>query len=139
MNTVKQFYQEYTPTEEDNLELIRILTKPDVYETLKLLRTAIVTRDDLEKLKKKNVDDPSEVLKMLWDTHVIHVLVDKSGNEYFALLSDFYIDTIFPKYLLNIIKERYEQKSKGDKELIEYLNILEDIYLNIIKQETPRE
>jgi len=62
---------------------------------------------------------------------MIKVLQDKSGKEYYTLQSDFYIELIFPKYLLKTIKEAYEQKFQSDKVLIEYLNILEDTYLNI--------
>ena len=35
------------------------------------------------------------------------------------------------KYLLNIIKAEYEKKSKADQVLVEYLNILENTYLNL--------
>jgi hypothetical protein len=128
---VKNFFQNYRPLEQDNINIIDILIDPQIYETLKLLRTAIITRNDLEKLKKKGVTDFNRVLKDLWEREMIKVFQDKSGNEYYALLSDFYLDMIFPKYLLNIIKNVYDQKSKDDKVLIEYLKILEDFYMDI--------
>ncbi|MBY9011114.1 MAG: hypothetical protein KGD70_01940, partial [Candidatus Lokiarchaeota archaeon] len=127
----KKYFQNYRPSEQDNLRLIDNIINPQVYETLRLLRTAIVTKNDLEKLKKKGVDDIDEVLKMLWETQMIQVFQDDRNNEYYALLSDFYVDKIFPKYLLNIIKSEYEKKSKADQVLIEYLNILENTYLNL--------
>ena len=129
--SVKKFFQSYRPSEEDNLKIIEALIDPQVYETLKLLRTAIVTRNDLEKLKKKGVDDVDGVLKTLWDGQMIQVFQDNKGNEYYALLSDFYLSLMFPKYLLNIIKIEYENKSKADQVLIEYLNVLEDTYYNV--------
>jgi hypothetical protein len=100
-----------------------------VYETLRLLRTAIVTRNELEKLKKKGVDNIDEVLKTLWENQIIQVFQDKKGNEYYALLTDFNISLMFPKYLLNIIKMEYVNKSKADPVLVEYLNVLEDAYM----------
>jgi hypothetical protein len=127
----KKFFQNYRPSENDNLTIIDVLINPQVYETLRLLRTAIVTRNDLEKLKKKGVDDVDEVLKMLWESQMIQVFQDDRGNEYYALLSDFYVELIFPKYLINIIKEEYEKKSKADQVLIEYLNVLENTYVNL--------
>ena len=127
----KKFFQNYRPTEEDNLRIIEILIDSQVYETLRLLRTAIVTKNDLEKLKKKGVDDVDGVLKMLWDNQMIQVFQDDRNNEYYALLSDFHLDLIFPKYLLNVIKKEYDQKSKADQVLIEYLNVLEDAYLDL--------
>ncbi|MHA1302002.1 MAG: hypothetical protein ACTSO9_21510 [Candidatus Helarchaeota archaeon] len=127
----RKFFQNYRPSEEDNLRIIDNIINPQVYETLRLLRTAIVTRNDLEKLKKKGVDDIDAVLKELWDSRMIQVFQDDRGNEYYGLLTDFHLALFFPKYLLNVIKKEYEQKSKADQVLIEYLNVLEDTYQTI--------
>jgi hypothetical protein len=128
---VRNFFQKYRPTEGDNLRVLDILTNPQVYETLRLLRTAVVTKNDLEKLRKKGVEDLDDVLKMLWDTQMIQVFQDERENEYYALLSDFYLNLTFPKYLMNVIKTVYEQKSKADQVLIEYLTVLENTYTNL--------
>ncbi len=127
----KKFFQNYRPSESDNLRVIEIIINPQVYEVLRLLRTAIVTKNDLEKLKKKGVDDIDEVLKILWERQMIQVFQDDRNNEYYALVSDFFIDKIFPKYLLNVIKAEYEKKSKADQVLLEYLTVLENAYLNL--------
>ena len=128
---VKKYFQNYHPSEGDNLRIIDILINPQAYETLRLLRTAIVTKNDLEKLKKKGVEDLDDVLKMLWDTQMIQVFQDERNNEYYALLSDYYLDLIFPKYLLNTIKKVYKQKSKANQVLAEYLTVLENSYTEI--------
>jgi hypothetical protein len=127
----RSFFQNYQPTEGDNLRVLDILTNPQVYETLRLLRTAVVTKNDLEKLRKKGVEDLDDVLKMLWDTQMIQVFRDERENEYYALLSDFHLNLVFPKYLMNIIKTVYDQKSKADQVLIEYLTVLENTYTNL--------
>jgi len=126
----KKFFQNYHPTEEDDLKIVDLIINPQAYEMLRLLRTAIVTKNDLEKLKKKGVEDIDGVLKLLWENQVIQVFRDERNNEYYALISDFYLNTIFPKYLINTIKEEYENKSKSDQALIEYLNVLEDSYMD---------
>jgi len=126
---VKKFFQTYKPSEQDNLRVVDIIVNPQVYETIKLLRSNIVTKDDLEKLKKKGVEDMDEVLKMLAESQVIHEFQDDSRNKYYALLSDFCIEMIFPKYLLNIIKVEYEKKSKAEQVLVEYLTVLENTFL----------
>lgn len=127
--TVKKFFQNYRPSEEDNLIITEVLSNPQTYETLRLLKMAVVTKSELEKLKKKGVDDIDEVLKILWQNQIIQVFQDKKGIEYYALLTDFNVSLIFPKFLLNVIKMEYENKSKADKVLIEYLNVLEDAYM----------
>jgi len=128
---VKQFFQNYHPTNADNLQIMNIFNNPDVYHILRLLRTTIATRQDLEKLRKKGVSDIYEPLKLLFDAKMIKIFRDENNNEYFTLLSDFYIDLIFPKYLLRIIKAVYEQKSISNRALIEYLQILEDTYFDL--------
>lgn len=126
--TVKGFFQNYRPSREDNLELINLMMDPQVYETLRLLRTMVCTKNEIEKLKKKGVEEVDRVLKTLWDNQIVHVFQSSEGIEYYALLSDFYIDTIFPKYILQTIISEYDVKSKADRVLVEYLNVLEDAY-----------
>ena len=130
-NDVKRYFQNYQPNEGDNLRVLDALSNPQVYETLRLLRTAVVTKNDLEKLRKKGVEDLDDVLKMLWETQIVQVFQDDRGNEYYALLTDFYLDLMFPKYLMNVIKTVYDQKSKADQVLIEYLTVLENTYTSL--------
>ena len=126
---VRNFYQKYRPTEEDNLKILdEVIADPQVYEILKLLRISIVTKNVLEKLRKKGVDDIDGGLKKLWDNQMIHVFQDSKGNEYYALLTDFYNSLIYPKYMLNMIIYQYGVKSKSNSVLIEYLNVLDDNY-----------
>ena len=136
---VKTYFQDYHPSEEDNLKIINILIDPEVYETLRLLRTAIVTRQELEKLRIRGVKDISGVLQLLLDRQMIKIFRDQNNNEYFALLTDFYIDIIFPKYILNVIKTVYEQKSKPNKALMEFLKSLEETYFSMKKQEKSKK
>ncbi|MDX1798165.1 MAG: hypothetical protein R3255_05910, partial [Candidatus Lokiarchaeia archaeon] len=135
IDIVKKFFRSYIPTNEDNLKIVKLLSDPQVHLTLRLLRSIIVSRQDLEKLKVKGVVDPYSAVKALWDNQLIAVFQDEMKNEYYALLSDFYIDLIFPKYILQIIKTSYEQKSLTDKVLIEYLGTLEDVYYNLKSEE----
>ena len=126
---IRNFYQKYRPSDEDNIKILDdVIADPQIYEILKLLRISIVTKNVLEKLRKKGVDDIDGGLKKLWDNQMIHVFQDTKGNEYYALLSDFYTSLIYPKYMLNIIIQQYGVKSKSEAVLIEYLNVLDDNY-----------
>ncbi len=126
--SIKNFFQDYKPSKEDNLELIKLVMDPQVYECLKLLRTMFPTKNELEKLKKKGVYDLDEALKALWENQMIVVFQKSKGIEYYALVSDFEISTFFPKYILNTIIKEYDVKSKADRVLIEFLNVLEEAY-----------
>ncbi|MFX0018900.1 MAG: hypothetical protein ACFFAF_09240, partial [Candidatus Hermodarchaeota archaeon] len=132
---IKKYFKDYRPTEEDNIKVVSLLINPQIYLTFRLLRTSIVTIKDLEKLQKKGVEDVYSILKTLWENQVITVFQDDNNNEYYALLTDFYVDLLFPKYLLRVIRELYKQKSKTDKVLIEYLNTLEDKYFDLKAQD----
>ncbi|GAH06598.1 unnamed protein product, partial [marine sediment metagenome] len=125
---VRKYFQNYRPSEEDNLKLIKILTDPQLYEILKLLRIAIVTRNSLEKLRKKGVDDIDGGIKKLLEFNIMLSFQDGQGAEYYALLSDFHVSLVYPRYILNMILHQYDVKSKSDGVLIEYLKVLEDTY-----------
>jgi hypothetical protein len=127
-NEVKSFFASYEPSEEDNAAILELLVNPEVYEALTLMRQAIVTRDDLEKLKKKGVEDVDLVLKVLWDSKMIAVLRDPQGNEYYGLKSDVLAQRFFPEYMVNVVRQNYKEKSKADAMLLEHLEILEEAY-----------
>jgi len=137
--SVKKYFQTYRPSEEDTLKLINILIDPQAYITLKLLRTTIATKNELEKLKKKGVENIDATLRLLWENQIIQVFQDMKKVEYYALLSDLNVSLVFPKYLLNIIKKQYEVKSKSDQVLIECLNVLEDMYLEFLTKSKPEK
>ncbi|MFX1375832.1 MAG: hypothetical protein ACFFA0_08475 [Promethearchaeota archaeon] len=137
---VRKFFQKYRPSDEDNLKILEeVITDPQVYEILKLLRISIVTKNVLEKLRKKGVDDIDGGLKKLWDNQMIQVFQDTKGNEYYALLTDYYNSLIYPKYMLNTIIYQYGVKSKSNSVLIEYLNVLDDSYRPIKVQVQEKE
>ena len=128
ITALKSFFKTYRPSEEDNLKLLEILTDPQIYEVLKLLRRAFVTRSTLEKLRKKGVDDVDSCLKKLWEVDLVHTFQTDRGTEYYALICDFTISLVYPRYILNTILHQYDVKSKANDVLIEYLNVLDDVY-----------
>ncbi|MBY9004402.1 MAG: hypothetical protein KGD73_10555 [Candidatus Lokiarchaeota archaeon] len=129
--TVKKWFENYQISEEDNLALLDIITDPQIFEVLKLLRIAIVTKNALMKLKKKGVEDIDECLKKLWEANIVHVFQDNNGNEYYALLSNPCIFLAHPKFILSTIIHQYDVKSKSEPVLIEYLKVLDDNYSSI--------
>ncbi|MHA1473658.1 MAG: hypothetical protein ACTSPA_02440 [Promethearchaeota archaeon] len=126
---IRNFFKHYTPNERDNLEIIeKVLLDPACYEVLKLMREAIVTRNDLEKLRKKGVDDVDRVLKAFWETKMVAVFKDDKGNEYFCLICDFYIDKFFPRYLVDTIRKQYRSRAQNSNVLIKALEMMREEY-----------
>lgn len=137
---VRKFFQKYRPSEEDTLKILdEVIVDPQVYEILRLLRISIVTKNTLEKLRKKGVDDIDGGLKKLWDNQMIHVFQDTKGNEYYALLTDFHSSLIYPKYMLKTIIHQYEVKSKSNGVLLEYLNVLDNSYKPVKAQSEEKK
>lgn len=126
---VLKYFEQYKWSVEDNVKIIdNILLDPAVYEVLKLLRIAIVTKNDLEKLKKKGVDDYKKVLKKLYEAGMITVLEDDKKTEYYALISDFYIGQFYPAYHVDTILNHYRTGSRSPQSLMEGLGILKEEY-----------
>ena len=135
---VKNFFSDYRNSEEDNIKLLELLLDPPVYETISLMRQSIVTRDDLEKLQKKGVDDVDDVLKKLWGVKMILVLRDSDGNEYYGLQSDVKIRKIFPDYNLNMIRKQYAAKIKSTQVQLEYIDALRDMFNSNLQDSKKR-
>lgn len=129
LTEIKNFFKAYKPSEADNITVIgQVILNPQSYEVLKLLREAIVTRNDIEKLRKKGVDDVDKVLRDLYETKMINIIQDDKGVEYYYLASDFYIGKIYPKYILDIIRDQYRNKSQNGAALLKALDLLKEEY-----------
>ncbi len=125
----KNFFSSYQPSEEDGQQLLNVVLDGPTYETLKLMREAFTTRDDLEKLKKKGVENVDAVLKVLWDARVLAVLRDPQGNEYYALKADVVVEKFMPKYQIDVVRHNYNTKSKANVVLLEHLNVLKEAFV----------
>jgi hypothetical protein len=126
---VRNFFSTYKPSEEDNMKLINdVLLEPQVYEVLKLLREAIVTRNDLMKLVKKGVEDVDKVLRTLWDNRLISVFQDDKAVEYYCLLCDVNITRFFPRYILDSIRAQFRNKSQNPNALVKALLLMKEEY-----------
>jgi hypothetical protein len=136
---VKNYFQNYRPSEEDNLQIITLLTDPQLYEILKLLRTSIVSRNSLEKLKKRGVDDIDSGIRKLLNNGIVSIFQTGEGIDLYALISDVDISLVYPRYILNTILHQYDVKSKANGVLIEYLNVLEDTYRPFKSKEKLKE
>ena len=126
---VRNFFELYVPSEADNLAIIdKVLLDPACYEVIKLMREAMVTRNDLEKLRKKGVDDVDRVLKAMWETKLIAVFQDDKNNEYFCLTSDFFIERFYPRYNIDNIRQQYRTRSQNPNALLKALDMMKDEY-----------
>jgi hypothetical protein len=127
---VRKFFQSYKIGDEDSLKVItKALLDPQIYEVIVLMRQAIVTRQDLEKLRKKGVTDLDYVLRTLWDLNMVTVIQDQNETEYYGLLCDFSLTKYYPTYNIDTILRRYKEKSETVPVLLKALDIMREEYL----------
>ena len=105
---IKEFFNDYTPSEEDSLRLAAILINSDVYGVLKLLRVMVATNSELEKLRQRGVGDVEKAINTLIRYNLVQSFEDEQSNKYYALISDVYVKLIFPKDIINNIITGYE-------------------------------
>src|SRR6056297_1128625 len=133
---VRNFFLNYEVSKEDNIKVIdEVLLDPAVYESVRLMREAIVTRNELEKLRKKGVDNVDRVLKILWQNKMIAVFKDEKDTEYYALLSDFHILKIYPKYNVDTIREQYRSRTKNPNSLVKALDLMKSEYYSMLEEQ----
>jgi len=131
---VKSYFETYKPSDSDNLRIIdQIMLDPQCYEVLKLLREAMVTRNDLEKLRKKGVEDLDVVLRKFWENKMVAVFQDDKNNEYYCLVSDFTIRKYYPKHQLDTIREQYRSKVQNTNVLLKALSLMKEEFYSMEK------
>jgi len=98
-----------------------------------------VTRNDLEKLRKKGVEDLDEVLKRLWETKMIAIFQDDKNNEYFCLICDFFIERYFPRFILDSVRNQYRDKIQNTGVLVKALDLMKEEYYALVKAKKIQE
>lgn len=132
---VKSFFSNYKPTDEDNIALCdNVFLDPQSYEVYKLLKQAMVTRNDVEKLRKKGVEDVDKTLRNLWEQKLLITLQDGHGNEYYCLCAEIVLKKIYPEYHIDTIKHQYQTRSQNSIVLREALGIIKDRYYERLKE-----
>lgn len=137
---VRTFFSDYRPSETDNFELIdKVILNPVNYAVLTLLRLAIVTRSDLEKLRRRGVDDIDSAINFFKSLNMITILHDAKKIEYFALISDFDVSPFFPRYQLNLIRKNYMVKRHSNPALTAHIDYLDEEYSAIMKAKKKKK
>ena len=133
---VRNFFLNYEVSKEDNIKVIdEVLLDPAAYACIRLMRAAIVTRNELEKLRKKGVDNVDRVLKILWENKMISVFKDEKDTEYYALQSDFKILKIYPKYNVDTIRAQYRSRTKNPNSLVRALDLMKSEYYAMLEEQ----
>jgi hypothetical protein len=100
---------------------------------------AIVTKHDIEKLRKKGVEDADRVIKILSELNMIVILTDEKAVPYYGLISDFKITKYFPTHILNLLAKKYKNQSMQPSAVLKTLDLLQETFLaNYSKKEIQK-
>ncbi len=127
LSNVNAYFQRYIPNLDDEKVITDVIADTDTYTILNLLRLSPVTRKGFDKVKKK-VKDIDTALKKIWSAGMIQVLKDKSGEEYYFLKTDIRIEKFYPEYMIDVIRNSFNNRTVANPVLLEHLKNLKDIY-----------
>lgn len=130
LTDLKGFFENYSPTPEDQETILKVLTDMDAFRIIDKMREEPIRQEDIEKMKG-DFESIDTTLKWLWDAKIINVLRGKTGQEIYFLRSEIAVKIVFPEYLINLILESYNNGTKSNAVLVEHLNVLKDTFYNV--------
>ena len=128
LEEVTNFFKDYKPTLEDNLNIAQIVMNPDNYDFITLFRERAYPLNKIPKAPGQSIDEVGNFLKNLENNQVIKLIKDSKDTVWVLLLSDIVAHTFYPEYLIEKIrKERMDGKIKKTV-AIKHLEFLEKAY-----------
>ncbi len=123
---VKKFFSWYSPSDNDERELIDLLSRPSVWPIIEILKTKPIKLDDL--LKESGLDKSTYNIAMraLRNANLI-IDMNYNNTKYVILLSKPEIILFFPEYLLKTIARHYRSESRNERVLLRHLELLLDV------------
>ncbi len=129
-NDVRTYFENYSPTPEDQEIILKVITDMDAYTLISRLAENPLKREDIDELSNE-IENIDGILKWLWDSKVINVLRGKTGQEVYFIRSSIAVKLVFPEYIINLILESYNNGTKSNSVLIEHLNVLKETFYNV--------
>ncbi|MHA1404562.1 MAG: hypothetical protein ACTSSI_12430, partial [Candidatus Helarchaeota archaeon] len=124
LDHVRTFFEKYSPSPEDQDEILGIMTDMNCYSIINQLREGpLVSSSSEYQQLKAEIENFDDVLKYLFEKQIISVQKSKKNEEVLFLLSDVSVRLVFPEYLIDQIRQNYYDGSKTDSVLLEHLRI----------------
>jgi hypothetical protein len=130
LQKTRDYFQYHRPDLDNPQEtqkiIQQIILNPMNYEILCQLRQNIMTRNDLERILKKGVSQIDLAMNSFIENELVTALMDKNGQLYYCLMSDFQIEKFYPEYLMDVIAAQYRTQAQNSRILMKSLEILHD-------------
>ncbi|MCD6380943.1 MAG: hypothetical protein J7L50_01275, partial [Candidatus Odinarchaeota archaeon] len=130
LDMVSEFFRNYRLKDEDMVNLSKIVSDMGTYQIIRILRNGPRTKKDLMKEFAFSSRFFKRSLKRLLDNQIVVEISSESGEGHFFLLTDIRILTFFPEYMMNVIRESFEEGKLVKEVATKYLQILKRFYLS---------
>jgi len=103
INEVRDFFETFTPTPKDSLELFKLFAEPKIYNVISQLREGPLPREKIfSMVSKESADSLLDTLKILEDSDIIQTFTF-SGVSLYLLKTDVILTASFPDYLQSLL------------------------------------
>lgn len=133
LRQVKRFFSYYKPTLADSVAIAELVSDFGAYKILEVLRRKTTTPADLRRELGQDAGNLDQNLARLFTEDVIVALSNKLGkgkkvDELLALKSDLKVVRTFPRFAINLVREKMTDPAQNNDILLKYLDILKDVY-----------
>ncbi|MHA1822137.1 MAG: hypothetical protein ACTSVC_16805, partial [Promethearchaeota archaeon] len=132
---VEKFFKEYRISNEDAEILGSLISNPDYYEIINLLRKEYTTHAELPLKLPRKIDNLDKILKDLDEKKIITAIKDKKQRVWVFLLSDIKFPTFFPEYMIDVIRRRWKEGTIAKQIALKHLELLR---AEFIAREAPK-
>ena len=130
IDDVLKFFKEYRITGQDTVLIANIISDPDQYDILRILRKEYVTRAELPVKIGREIANLDKLLKKLSEDHVITAIKDKKEHVWVLMLSDIIFPQFFPEYMVDVIRRRWKEGTIQKEIALKHLELLRAQYIS---------
>ena len=121
---ILEFFKNYEPTDSDNQLLLNLISNPGIYEIMHILHNEPIKPEEIYSKLGFKMHNAFYNIKKLTDANIVKSFKDNNDQIWLCLLSDIYVSTLFPDYMIDVIHNNWELGLINDELSLFYLDLL---------------
>jgi hypothetical protein len=101
LDSVAKFFEQYKPSQEDIINLAKLLTDPEIYYATALLKENPIKEEGFLIESRLSEKDLKEVFNKLGENNLLISIKDGGNQNWLFLLSDLKFISFYPEYLID--------------------------------------
>lgn len=126
---VEKFFKKYRISTEDSQTIAELISNPDTYDVIKVLREGYMTREEIPAKIGREMPNLDRNLKKLAEEDIILPTKDKKQRVWIFLLSNIQAITFFPEYMVDVIRRRWREGTIAKEIALKHLELLRAEYI----------